>query len=79
MAGVGRPSTKKQKIYNVYRILRCAMVHEDVQELLDKNPGFCERTIDDTDTHLLEAVYEMAEAMLVLKPPDISQAEPLGR
>ncbi len=74
---VGRPSTKKQRIFNVYCILRCAMIREDVEELLERKQRFCERTMDDTDVNIQEAIYDMAEAMLVLKPPDLSQAEPL--
>lgn len=73
----GRSSSKKQRLFNVYRVLRCAMMHEDIKELLGRNPRFCERTMDDTDFHIQEAICEMAEAMIALDPPDLSQAEPL--
>lgn len=76
---LGRPSRKKQRIFNVYKVLRCAMMHEDVEELLNRNPGFHERTMDDTDVNIQEAIYDMVEAMLALQPPDLSQAEPLRR
>lgn len=73
----GRPSKKRQKIFNVYRILRCAIMHEDVKELLRRNPGFRERTMEDTDVEIQEAIDAMAEAMITVQPPDISLAEPL--
>jgi len=74
----GRPSKKKQKIFDVYAVLRCALIHEDVIELLERYPGFRDRTMDDTDVEIYEAIDAMAEAMIASQPPDLSQAESLG-
>lgn len=81
MAGktAGRPSKKKQKIFDVYSVLRCALMYDDVEELLKRYPGFRERTMEDTDIAIQEAIDAMAEAMIALQPPDLSQAEPLRR
>jgi len=79
MAGktAGRPSKKRQKIFDVYAVLRCALIHDDVIELLERYPGFRDRTMDDTDVDIQEAIDAMAEAMIASQPPDLSQAEPL--
>ena len=79
MAGktAGRPSKKRQKIFDVYRVLRCALIHEDVKELLKRDPGFRDRTMDDTDVDIQTAIDAMAEAMIAVQPPDLLQAEPL--
>lgn len=79
MAGktVGRSSKKKHKIFCVYMVLRCAIMHDDVKELLKRYPDFKERTMDDTDMDIQEAIHAMAEAMMAIQPPDISMAEPL--
>lgn len=81
MAGrtAGRPSNKKQKIFDVYAVLRCSMMHDDVKELLRKYPGFHDRTMNDTDTEIQNAIYVMVEAMIAVQPPDLSDAEPLRR
>lgn len=76
---IGRPSKKRQRIYNIYRLLRCAMTSDDIKELLNRNPVFCERTLDDTDVNIVQAIYDMTEAMIALYPPDLSRAEPLRR
>ena len=76
---LGRPSRKRQRLFNVYKLLRCAMIREDVEEMLKRNPRFRDRTLEDTDVNIQEAIYDMVEAMLVLDPPDISRAEPLRR
>lgn len=73
----GRPSKKRQKIFDVYAVLRCALVHEDVIELLERYPRFRDRTMDDTDVEIQVAIYAMAEAMIASQPPDLAQAEPL--
>jgi hypothetical protein len=73
----GRTSKKRQKIFDVYSVMRCALIHEDIKELLERYPGFRDRTMDDTDVEIQEAIYAMAEAMIASQPPDLSQAEPL--
>jgi len=75
----GRPSKKKQKIFDLYAVLRCALIHEDVIELLERYPGFRDRTMSDTDVEIQTAIDAMAEAMIASQPPDLSQAEPLRR
>ena len=81
MAGktAGRPSKKRQKIFDIYSVLRCALMHEDVRELLERYPGFHDRTMDDTDVDIQTAIDAMAEAMIASQPPDLAQAEPLRR
>ena len=81
MAGktAGRPSKKRQKIFNVYSVLRCVLIRDDVIDLLERYPGFRDRTMDDTDVEIQEAIDAMAEAMIASQPPDLSQAEPLRR
>lgn len=81
MAGktAGRPSKKKQKIFDLYGVLRCALIPDDVDELLERYPGFRDRTMSDTDVEIQEAIDAMAEAMIASQPPDLSQAEPLRR
>ncbi|MDO9356501.1 MAG: hypothetical protein Q7T55_22580 [Solirubrobacteraceae bacterium] len=63
----------------VYSVLRCALLYEDVKELLERYPGFRDRTMDDTDVDIQTAIDAMAEAMIALQPPDLSQAEPMRR
>lgn len=75
----GRPSKKKQKIFDLYGVLRCALIPDDVDELLERYPGFRDRTMSDTDVEIQEAIDAMAEAMIASQPPDLSQAEPLRR
>lgn len=79
MAGktAGRPSKKRQKIFDIYRVLRCTLIPDDVDELLERYPGFHDRTMDDTDVEIQEAIDAMAEAMIASQPPDLSQAESL--
>ena len=81
MAGktVGRPSKKRQKIFDVYTVLRCTLIPDDVDELLERYPGFHDRTMNDTDVEIQEAIDAMAEAMIASQPPDLSQAESLRR
>lgn len=73
----GRPSKKRQKIFDLYAVLRCALIHDDITELLERYPGFQDRTMDDTDVDIQTAIDAMAEAMIASQPPDLSQAEPL--
>ncbi len=75
----GRPSKKRQKIFDLYSILRCALIQDDITELLERYPGFRDRTMDDTDVEIQEAIDAMAEAMIASQPPDLSQAEPMRR
>lgn len=79
MAGktAGRSSKKRQKIFDVYSVWRCALLYEDVIELLKRYPVFRDRTMDDTDVDIQIAIDAMAEAMIALQPPDLSHAEPL--
>ena len=81
MAGktAGRPSKKRQKIFDIYRVLRCTLIPDDVDKLLERYPGFHDRTMDDTDVEIQEAIDAMAEAMIASQPPDLSQAESLRR
>lgn len=76
---VGRPSQKRQRIFDVYRLLRCAMTSDDIQELLNRHPGFSDMTMGDTDVNILESIFHMTEAMAAISPIDLLKAEPLRR
>lgn len=72
-----RPSFKRQRLFNTYAILRCAMVEDDIEELLKQNPGFLDRTMDDTDKNIQAAIDDMTAAMVAVQPPDLENADPL--
>lgn len=74
-----RASFKRKRLFDTYAVLRCAMDSYDVAELLNKNPGFLDRTLDDTDKSIQGAIDDMTAAMIVVQPPNIEKATPLRR
>ncbi len=41
----GRLSQRKQKLFDLYELLHCAMTHDDADELLNRHKGFDSRIL----------------------------------
>ena len=60
---MGRKSNKKDKLFLIYRVLRCTMDDDDVSRLLSLYPNFKELTDTSIDDDIIEACCQIAEAM----------------
>lgn len=72
-----RPSYKRQRLFNTYALLRCAMDSDDIAELLRRNPKFQDRTMEDTDYSIQAAIDDITATMVTVQPPDLTNATPL--
>lgn len=68
----GRKSNKKDKLYIVYKVLRCTMDDEDVTMLKKMYPEFKELNNSSRDTDLIEACCQIADVMDTEFPSDMN-------
>ena len=72
---MGRNSTRKEKLFVVYKVLRCAMTLDDVVVLRDMYPEFRSVTEMANDDDILIAIFKISQAMDISQPCNIKDAE----
>ena len=72
---MGRHSIKKEKLFVVYKVLRCAMTPDDIIVLKDMFPEFKDVTETTNDDEILQSIFKISQAMIVSQPCNIEDAE----
>lgn len=75
----GRPSKKRDALFNLYSLLRCAMDDDDIAVLQGQHSDFRDMTSHNKDTEIQKAINWMSDAMRAVQAPDITRSEPLRR
>ncbi|MDP2815959.1 MAG: hypothetical protein Q8O19_04705 [Rectinemataceae bacterium] len=70
----GRPSQKRDALFRLYSLLRCAMYDDDLAELQRQHREFRDMTAENKDTDIQKAIDQMVEAMCKVQVPDITKA-----
>ena len=72
---MGRNSTRKEKLFVAYKVLRCVMTPDDVVVLKDMFPEFKDVTKTTNDDDILIAIFKISQAMDTSQPCNIEDAE----